>query len=115
MQAAMLLQHGCPIAPWDFVDMHRNLDRGAIHCQECVCELIDVTSPDTVGKQRCHGCGSRLHSIYGRRRQGSRKGKSFGPFSRTDRIWGQGISQNVGLVGGEDLLRTGWPRAYRPT
>ena len=51
VQAAMLLQHGCSIAPWDFVDMHRNLDHGAIQCEECVYQLIGVTSPDTVGKQ----------------------------------------------------------------
>ena len=46
MQAAVVFAHGCPIAAGEFVNVHGNLDHGAVQCAESVEELADVAGVD---------------------------------------------------------------------
>ena len=49
VQVAVLFEHGCPIAPRDFLDVHGNVDHDAIECAERVEELVDVADSAAVG------------------------------------------------------------------
>jgi hypothetical protein len=51
VQAAVLFEHGGPIAPRDFVNVHGNLDHGPIQCAECVEEFVKVSRADAAGTQ----------------------------------------------------------------
>ncbi len=51
VQAAVLFEHGCPIAPRNVVNVHGNLDYIAIQCAEGVEELVEVVGSDSVGAQ----------------------------------------------------------------
>jgi hypothetical protein len=51
VQAAVLLSHGRPIAPRDFINVHGNLDYGPIQCTERVEEIVEVGGSDAVGMQ----------------------------------------------------------------
>jgi hypothetical protein len=54
VQAAVLFEHGCPIAPRDFVNVHGNLDYRPIQCAERVEEFVEVGGSDAVGTQFSH-------------------------------------------------------------
>jgi hypothetical protein len=48
VQATVLCEHGCALAPGDFVDVHGNFDNGAIQHAECVQKVIDLTDSGAV-------------------------------------------------------------------
>jgi hypothetical protein len=51
MQAAVLFEHRCPIAPRNFVNVHGSFDYGPIQCAERVEEFVEVGGSDAVGTQ----------------------------------------------------------------
>jgi hypothetical protein len=51
VQATVLFEHRCPVAPRDLVNMHRNLYHGTIQCAENLEEFVDVAARDAVRTQ----------------------------------------------------------------
>jgi len=51
VQAALLFEHSCPIAPRDFINSHGNLDYGSIQCAQRAEQLVEVGGSDAVETQ----------------------------------------------------------------